>query len=189
MAGNISGLYVGVTAAGAVLVWSGWRGATLTATLGALLRGNLNAPDTESVAPVAAPAAAAAAPAVPSATLQSGALSVSALESLWTSNGGDAGTAFIAANVANAESSGIATATSPNPDGGENVGIWQLDTKGVGAGYTVAELENPDTNAVLTIMATANGTNWSQWADSVVVNGQYVGPVSPVPPNRVENPG
>jgi Phage tail lysozyme len=53
VAGNISGLYVGVTAAGAVLVWSGWKGATLAATFGSLIRGNLNAPDTESVSAVA----------------------------------------------------------------------------------------------------------------------------------------
>jgi hypothetical protein len=54
VAGKVSGLYVAVTAGGAVLVWSGWKGATLAATLGSLLRGNLNAPDTESVAAVAA---------------------------------------------------------------------------------------------------------------------------------------
>jgi hypothetical protein len=53
VAGKISGLYVAVTTAGAVLVWSGWKGATLPATLGSLLRGNLNAPDTQSVTPVA----------------------------------------------------------------------------------------------------------------------------------------
>ena len=50
MAGKISGLYVAVTASGAVLVWSGWKGATLQATLKSLLAGNLNAADTESVA-------------------------------------------------------------------------------------------------------------------------------------------
>lgn len=49
MAGKISGLYVAVTAGGAVLVWSGWKGATVAATLKSLLAGNLNAADTESV--------------------------------------------------------------------------------------------------------------------------------------------
>ena len=49
MAGHVSGLYVGVTAAGAVLVWSGWKGATVAATVKALLNGNLNASGTEAI--------------------------------------------------------------------------------------------------------------------------------------------
>jgi hypothetical protein len=98
------------------------------------------------------------------------------LEQLWVSQGGSGQTAFEAANVAMAESSGNARVTSGNPDGGTNVGLWQLDTKGVGAGYTVEQLQDPATNARLTIMHSANGTNWSQWADSVVVGGVYVGP-------------
>jgi hypothetical protein len=47
VAGNVSGTYVAVTAAGAVLVWSGWQGATLAATFKGLLAGNLNAPATQ----------------------------------------------------------------------------------------------------------------------------------------------
>jgi hypothetical protein len=66
MAGQISGTDAAVTAAGAVLVWSGWKGATLAATFKALLAGNLNAPDTES-----APASPAAAASVPGAETQS----------------------------------------------------------------------------------------------------------------------
>ena len=49
MAGKISGLYVGVTAVGGVLVWSGWKGTTLAATFKSLLNGNLNAPASESI--------------------------------------------------------------------------------------------------------------------------------------------
>jgi Lysozyme like domain len=114
--------------------------------------------------------AAGAAPAV------SGAYTLAALETLWTSQGGSSNTAFEAANIAMAESSGEPAVTSSNPDGGTNVGLWQLDTKGVGAGYTVAQLQDPATNARITIMATANGTNWSEWADAVVSNGVYTGP-------------
>jgi hypothetical protein len=88
----------------------------------------------------------------------------STLETLWTSNGGSAGTANIASAIALAESSGQSQATSSNPDGGTNVGLWQLDTKGVGAGYTVAQLQAAVTNARVTIMGSANGTNWSAWA-------------------------
>jgi hypothetical protein len=119
---------------------------------------------------VTGPGAAGAAPAV------SGAYTTSTLGALWTSQGGSSGTAFEAANVAMAESSGNPDAIGSNPDGGQDVGLWQLDTKGVGAGYTTAQLQDPATNARITIMATANGTNWSEWADAVVSNGVYTGP-------------
>jgi len=82
---------------------------------------------------------------------------------LWTGNGGSAGTANVAAAVAMQESSGRTGVTSPNPDGGTNVGLWQLDTKGVGAGHTVEQLQDPATNARITIMGSANGTNWLYW--------------------------
>lgn len=88
------------------------------------------------------------------------------LMALWEANGGAASQANNAACHAIQESSGNPKVTSPNPDGGTNVGLWQLDTKGVGAGYTVVQLQDPDTNARLTVMHTANGTNWSQWATS-----------------------
>lgn len=176
MAGQISGTYVAVTAVGAVLVWSGWKGTTLAATFKSLLAGNLNAPATETAAASSASPASVsgAAPAV------SGAYSATELEALWTSQGGDASTAFEAAQVALAESSGDPDVTSSNPvGGGTNVGLWQLETPGgAGNGYTVAELQNPETNCQVTIMQSNNGSNWSQWADRVVVNGKYVGPAS-----------
>jgi hypothetical protein len=110
------------------------------------------------------------------APAHSGVYSVTDLEALWTSQGGSSQTAFAAAMVAQAESSGRPDITSANPDGGTNVGLWQLDTKGVGAGYTIAQLQDPATNARVTVMHTANGTSWSAWADAVVKNGVYVGP-------------
>ena len=93
------------------------------------------------------------------------------IKSLWTGNGGSAGTAAVGAAIALAESSGRTKITSPNPDGGVNVGLWQLDTKGVGAGHSVAELQDPTTNARVTIMGSANGTKWGQW--ETYVNGKY----------------
>lgn len=105
-----------------------------------------------------------------------GAYDLASLQSLWISQGGSGQTAFEAANVAMAESSGQPAVTSQNPDGGTNVGLWQLDTKGVGSGYTIDQLSDPATNCRITVMATANGTNWSEWADAVVKNGVYVGP-------------
>jgi hypothetical protein len=88
------------------------------------------------------------------------------LMQLWKSVGGSAATAQNAACHAIQESSGRPKVTSSNPDGGINVGLWQLDTKGVGAGHTVAQLQDPVTNARITVMATRNGTNWAQWATS-----------------------
>lgn len=86
------------------------------------------------------------------------------LQGLWIAAGGSSSTARNAACHAMQESSGNARITSSNPDGGENVGLWQLDTKGVGSGYTVAQLMNPWTNARITVRATNNGRDWSEWA-------------------------
>lgn len=88
--------------------------------------------------------------------------------SFWTQNGGDPKRAQFAAGVMMAESSGNPNATSSNPDGGTNVGLFQLDTRGVGAGHTVAELKDPTKNTQITIMATRNGTDWADWADPFV---------------------
>lgn len=69
-----------------------------------------------------------------------------------------------AAMVAMAESSGIPTSTSSNPDGGTNVGLMQLDTRGVGAGHTVQQLQDPLTNMQIAQKASRDGTDWAQWA-------------------------
>lgn len=87
-----------------------------------------------------------------------------ALETLWVKAGGSQSSAANAVCHAEQESSGNATVTSSNPDGGTNVGLWQLDTKGVGAGYTVAQLSNPAVNAAITVKATRDGADWSSWA-------------------------
>lgn len=97
------------------------------------------------------------------------------LEALWKSAGGDPATANKAAAVAQAESGGQPAVTSGNPDGGTNVGLWQLDTPGgKGAGHTVAQLQNPTTNAQVAIMGSANGTDWSAWATAVGNNPAYL---------------
>ena len=84
---------------------------------------------------------------------------------LWLANGGSLHSAPAALAHAYAESSLEAGVTSPNPDGGTNVGLWQLDTKGVGAGHTVAELQNPNTNARLTVQGSHDGADWGPWPD------------------------
>lgn len=94
------------------------------------------------------------------------------LEQLWINNGGSAATAPVAAAVAMAESAGQAAATSANPDGGTNAGLWQLDTPGGGgAGYSVAQLQDPNTNAKAAVAASSGGANWATW--ETYVNGAY----------------
>lgn len=91
-------------------------------------------------------------------------LSVTQMYALARGAGLPAADAVIAAAIGMAESSGRATATSPNPDGGMNVGVWQLDTQGVGDGYTVAQLQDPATNAKVMAKGSDKGTNWGPWA-------------------------
>ena len=100
-----------------------------------------------------------------------GTLSKDQLMTLWTANGGNPGSARVAAAVALAESSGRSDSLSQNPDGGTNVGLWQLDTRGVGAGYSIEQLRDPATNARVTVMGSLNGANWSPW--QTYVEGTY----------------
>ena len=101
-------------------------------------------------------------------TAPSGIVTPAEMVSFWTELGGDPAQAQYAAGVMMAESSGDPNSTSSNPDGGINVGLFQLDTKGFGAGHTVAELKDPTLNTRITIMATRNGTDWADWADPYV---------------------
>lgn len=93
------------------------------------------------------------------------------LEGLWINAGGNPAMAPLAAAIAEAESGGQAAVTSQNPDGGTNVGPWQIDTRGVGNGFTVAQLSDPATNASLAVQGSSNGTNWADW--ETYVNGAY----------------
>jgi Lysozyme like domain len=93
------------------------------------------------------------------------------LEGLWIANGGSRATAPIAAAIAEAESGGESTATSSNPDGGTNVGLWQLDTRGVGAGFSVAQLQSPSQNAQVARKGSNDGKNWGAW--ETFVTGAY----------------
>ena len=101
----------------------------------------------------------------------SGTLSKGQIMSLWTANGGNPTVANTAAAVALAESSGRTGVLSSNPDGGTNVGLWQLDTRGVGSGYSVEQLRDPATNARVTVMGSLNGANWGPW--QTYVEGTY----------------
>ena len=93
------------------------------------------------------------------------------LQQIWINNGGDKTRAPLAAAIAEAESGGRTAVTSPNPDGGTNVGPWQLDTRGKGAGYSVAQLQDPNTNAAVAVKGSSNGRDWSAW--ETYVTGAY----------------
>lgn len=94
-----------------------------------------------------------------------GQYSGSQIEQLWISEGGNPAKASIAACIVSHESGGNPGAESGNPDGGTNVGLFQLDTPGgKGAGYTVDELKNASLNVRVAIKASSNGNDWSAWA-------------------------
>ena len=176
MADRIDGVALGLIGAGGLLVYAGIKGKSVPSLITGFIQGKPPA------AAAGTPGTSTTATLTPAPGGSASYSSSSALQKLWTDNGGPQDTAAFAAAIAQAESGGSATVTSSNPDGGVNVGVFQLDTKGVGAGYTVAQLQDANLNAQITIMATNGGTNWSEWGDpvSAAVGGHYT-PGSPVP--------
>jgi hypothetical protein len=178
MPARVNGFSLAYTAVGAVVMWSGIKGETISDTFRGLLSGK---PPSDNEQPIGTPSLSISQPSSTTGTAPTGGYDIaedipagknsyseSQLRTLWTDNGGPSDTAAFAAQVAEAESSGSATVTSSNPDGGTNVGIWQLDTKGVGSGYTIAELQDANLNCQLTIMATNGGLDWAEWSDPTV---------------------
>lgn len=79
----------------------------------------------------------------------------------------------LAAGVVMAESSGDPTARSPNPDGGENRGLFQIDTKTAQAhGLDPDKLFDPKYNAYAAKVISGSGKNWRPWA-TMWHNGVY----------------
>ena len=168
---NVSGVAAGSVATGILLVFAGIKGYSLPATLQDVITGKSPLKQTK-LHPITAPGAAPATTSTSTSAVQDlpvssidGNYSSSQLESLWIMAGGSRASAPNAACHGMQESSGSPIAQSANPDGGTNVGLWQLDTPGgVGAGYTIAQLENPLTNARITVAATRDGADWSNWS-------------------------
>jgi len=100
-----------------------------------------------------------------SAKKLSGNLSCSGLEALWKAAGGAPGSAFIAAEIAMAESGGRQYAHSPTND----FGYWQING---GHGSAMATY-NPVGNAKAAIAISSNGRNWRPW--TTYVTGAYHG--------------
>jgi LysM repeat protein len=100
-----------------------------------------------------------------SETRLSGTLGCSGLEALWEAAGGSHSAAFMAAEIAMAESGGNQYALSPTDD----YGYWQIN-----ASHGPAEATfNPIGNAKAAIAISYDGTNWDAW--TTYTSGAYAG--------------
>jgi LysM repeat protein len=93
-----------------------------------------------------------------------GSYSCSALEQEWEAAGGSAAHAFMAAEIAMAESGGNPNAVSPTDD----FGLWQIN----GSNGALATL-NAFQNAKSAIILSDDGTNWGPW--TTYHSGAYSG--------------
>ena len=91
------------------------------------------------------------------------------LEHLWIGEGGDPSAAFVAAEVATAESGGNPNAISPTND----YGLWQIN----GSHGAEASLD-PLVNARAAISISGNGSDWGAW--TTYVSGAYIGRCLPI---------
>jgi LysM repeat protein len=99
------------------------------------------------------------------ATQQGGTLGCPGLEALWEAAGGSYAEAFIAAEIAMAESGGQQYALSPTND----YGYWQIN----GSHGPAMATFNPIGNARAAITISNDGQNWDQW--TTYVTGAYQG--------------
>ena len=91
------------------------------------------------------------------AAAQGGTLSCTGLEKLWEAAGGSPGAAFMAAEIATAESSGQQYSTDHDSNGSTDEGYWQINTVNGDATY------DPMGNARAAVQISHNGTNWRPW--------------------------
>lgn len=169
----VKGSYLAIAGIGGLLIWSGLKGKQWSDVLRQLIAGKKpgaastaytisGTPTTGTGAGIAGLTSGGLAGAkAPSGST----LSPAAIGALWISAGGNPFKANVAVCIAMHESGGRVAVTSSNPDGGTNVGLWQLDTPGgKGAGYSISQLQNPLTNARVAIQGSSNGQDWSAWA-------------------------
>jgi LysM repeat protein len=93
-----------------------------------------------------------------------GTYSCSGLEQIWEQAGGNPADAFMAAEIAMAESGGNANAISPTAD----YGLWQINA----SNGSLATL-NPFQNAQSAVALSDNGINWGPW--TTYTSGEYYG--------------
>jgi LysM repeat protein len=101
---------------------------------------------------------------VQSAPQSQGQYSCSGLEQLWEQAGGNSADAFMAAEIAMAESGGNPNAISPTDD----YGLWQINA----SNGSLATL-NPSANARSAVILSDNGANWGPW--TTYTSGAYSG--------------
>ncbi|MFW6174358.1 MAG: peptidoglycan DD-metalloendopeptidase family protein, partial [Chloroflexota bacterium] len=70
------------------------------------------------------------------------------------------------------ESSGSPAAVG---DGGASLGIWQLNSRGLGAGMSAAQRANPITATKRAAEAVYGGQGWKPWGENNLYNGQKFG--------------
>lgn len=104
-------------------------------------------------------------------SVPSGALSCSGLESLWEQAGGSPSAAFMAAEIATAESSGNPGATDDDGNGTVDRGLWQINS--IWPGSTYDELRN----AQAAVQISHDGTDWLPWV--TYSSGAYEGKCRP----------
>jgi Lysozyme like domain len=101
-----------------------------------------------------------------SASSFAGSYSCNQLEALWDQEGGNPRTAFIAAEIAIAESDGNPDAISPTGD----YGLWQINAS---HGLAVSTMLSPAGSAQAAIAISSDGTDWSAW--TTYTSGAYIG--------------
>ena len=91
-------------------------------------------------------------------TASGGTLSCSGLEALWESAGGSRSAAFIAAEIAMAESGGRQYASLVDTNGSTDRGYWQINSiHGALSTYDAAG------NARAAVLISGNGSDWGPW--------------------------
>ena len=98
----------------------------------------------------------------------SGGLSCQGLEALWTSAGGSSGAAFMAAEIARAESGGPQGATDNNANGTTDRGYWQVNSI-----HGALSTYDPAGNARAAVQLSSDGADWSPWV--TYATGAYRG--------------
>jgi hypothetical protein len=102
------------------------------------------------------------------AVSRGGTLSCSGLEGLWESAGGSPGAAFMAAEIAEAESSGRQYATNYNTNGTVDRGYWQVNSI-----WGALSTFDAAGNARAAIRISRDGADWGPW--TTYVTGAYQG--------------
>jgi hypothetical protein len=97
-----------------------------------------------------------------------GTLSCSGLEALWESAGGSRSAAFLAAEIAMAESSGRQYAVNTNGGRSTDRGYWQINSV-----HGSLSTFGAYGNARAAVLISGNGTNWGPWV--TYQTGAYAG--------------